>query len=336
MKLQDVFNTVLITVALFLGACKEEKLPLLDFSDPFGNSAENNHPVPELKDSKRPILITDESEYQVLIVDSLSGGIMWQWKATDHLNTAEAAWFRAMDEAKVVYNKEYVLFTASSGGAGLVRIADKKLMFYTNAGGGPHSAELLPDGNIVVALSSGNALNLYRVDANKPYVSNPIKRYNLTFGHNAVWDLKREILWTTDDQNLYTYRYDNSDPDNPDLIKTPDFYPVPDGQPHDLFPVYGQDKLFLTTTNAIWIFDINTQVFSKNEYSMTMIKSISNGPSDFGTLVIKPTNDYWTNRLTNIKGSSVFFREKYRMYKARWFIENSFSYPSDHPYRQSK
>lgn len=344
--MKQIFNKThyyfkLLLLALCFMGCKEDKNPLLDFSDPFGDSSNEEHPIPELKDSKRPILITDESEYQVFIIDSLSQGIMWSWKATDHLTSSEAAWFRAMDEAKAVYNREYVLLTASSGGAALIRIADKKLMFYANVKGSPHSAEVLPDGNIVIACSTtgtteGDKLKLYRIDANNPYVASPTKQYNLTFGHNAVWDIKREVLWATDNQNLYTYSYDSSDPNNPELIKNPDFYTLPDGGPHDLFPVFGKDKLYLTTNNDIWIFDIETKSFAKNEHSMSNIKSISNGPSDFGTLIIKPTNDYWTNRLINIRGSSVFFKENYRMYKARWFIDNPFSYPENHTYRQSK
>lgn len=317
-------------------SCTDDKNPILDFSDPFGNSTENTHPVPALKDSKKPILITDESESQVFIVDSLSQGIMWHWKAAEHLKSNEVSWFTGMDEAKAIYNREYVLFASSWGGVALTRIADKKLMFYTNSGGGPHSAEVLPDGNIVVACSGGNALKLYRVDSDNPYVSSPTKQYNLTFGHNAVWDRKREVLWATDDQNLYTYIYDNNDPNNPELIKNTEFYPLPDVSPHDMFPVYGKDKLYLTTAKDIWIFDIETKVFTKNEYSMSNIKSISDGPAGFGTLVIKPTEEHWTNRLINIRGSSAFYKEGYKMYKARWFIDNPFSYPDNHPYRQSK
>lgn len=330
-----------ILVIVLMSSCSEDKLPFLDFSDPFGDSAENPHPVPALKDSKRPILITDESERQVFIVDSLSKGIMWQWKASEQLSSSQVSWFNGVDEAKAVYNQEYVLLTSSSGGAALVRISDKKTMFIANVKGSPHSAEVLPDGNIVIACSTtgtpdGDALKLYRVDSNNPLVANETKRYNLTFGHNVVWDKSREVLWATDDQNLYSYRYNNSDQNNPELIKNAQFYPLPDTEPHDMFPVFGKDELFLTTKGGIYIFDISTGKFSLHTNSQANIKSISNGPADFGTLIIKPTTSYWTNRLINVRGSNVFFKDTYRMYKARWFIDNPFSYPEQHPYRQSK
>ncbi len=331
----------LAILALLLMSCTEDKLPILDFSDPFGDSAENTHPVPALEDSERPILVTDETEYQVFIVDSLSKGILWQWRANDHLNATQAAWFRTMDEAKTVYNRAYVLLTASSGGAALVRVADKKLMFYSNVKGSPHSAELLPDGNIVIACSTsgtadGDALKLYRVDSATPLVANETKRYNLTFGHNVVWDKTRQVLWATDDQNLYSYTYDYSNPDNPELTRNTEFYQLPDVEPHDMQPVYGKDQLYLTTKSGIYIFDIAAKAFSLHPYSQGNIKSISDGPASFGTLIIKPTTSYWTNRVTNDRGSNVFFKDNYKMYKARWYIENTFSYPTDHPYRQSK
>ncbi|TYR35102.1 hypothetical protein FXV77_14240 [Sphingobacterium phlebotomi] len=331
----------LIILSLLLLSCKGDELPILDFSDPFGDSADNEHPVPDLKDSKRPVLISEQSESQALIVDSLSKGIMWHWKAYEHLSSSQAAWFKDIDEAKAVYNQEYVLITASSGGAALIRVSDKKIMFYTNAKGSPHSAEMLPDGNIIVACSTtgtpdGDALKLYRVDSENPHVEREVKRYNLTFGHNVVWDKEREVLWATDDQNLYTYTYDNTNPDDPELTRNAEFFPLPDVSPHDLFPVYGEDKLYLTTASHIYIFDIATKTFERHAYSKANIKSVSDGPADFGTLIIEPNNSYWTNRVTNVMGSSVFFKDTYRMYKARWFIDNPFSYPSDHPYRQSK
>src|SRR5690606_25278780 len=342
MKKMHILNRgFLVILSLLFLSCKGDELPILDFSDPFGDSSNNEHPVPDLKDSERPIVISEQAESQAVIIDSLSGGVMWQWKAYDELSPGQAAWFRDIDEAKAVYNREYVLVTASSGGAALIRISDKKLMFYTNAKGSPHSAEVLPDGNIVVACSTtgtpdGDALKLYRGDSDNPYVEQEIKRYNLTFGHNVVWDREREVLWATDDQNLYTYMYDNSNPDNPELIRNEAFYPLPDVSPHDLFPVYGKDQLYLTTASPIYIFDIASQTFEQHPYSKGNIKSISDGPAGFGTLIIEPTTSHWSNRVTNDRGSSVYFNNNYRMYKARWFIDNPFSYPSDHPYRQSR
>src|SRR5690606_40634328 len=95
----------ILSCMVVLLSCKEDHAPILDFSDPFGDSSDENVPVPGLWESERPILISEQSQSQVLIIDSLSKGELWSWKAAEALSTAEAAWFREIDEAKAVYNR---------------------------------------------------------------------------------------------------------------------------------------------------------------------------------------------------------------------------------------
>ena len=84
-----------------------------------------------------------------------------------------------------------MLVTASGGGVALIRIADKKAMFYAKPGGNPHSAEVLPDGNVVVASSTGNLLSVYVYNGADSYVSRPAFTMPVHSAHNVVWDRKR-------------------------------------------------------------------------------------------------------------------------------------------------
>jgi len=333
-------NLLSLIFLLAFSSCKKDLKPIMDFSNPdIGNGSEDVE-VPTLENSTRPILLSEQSQGRAMIVDSLSQGIMWQWKASDHLSASQANWFQNIDEAKAVYNRKYVLITASSGGVALVRVSDKKIMFYTNAKGSPHSAEILPDGNIVVASSTdgsidGDALKIYVVDSLNAYVPNEKVRYTLRFGHNVVWDSRRELLWATDSDYLYSYTYTNSG-DNPQLTRSSEIIPVPDSSPHDLFPQYGQDALYLTTATGIYVFDIVSKKFTVASFSRGNIKSVSSGPGGFGTLLLLPNESYWSNEVINSSGNRAYYMQGLRIYKARWFINNTFSYPENHQYSQTK
>ena len=63
---------------------------------------------------------------------------------------------RTIDECKVVDNNRKMLVTSSSGGCVLIDIATKEVLFYATARNA-HSAELLPEGRIAVALSVHNS-----------------------------------------------------------------------------------------------------------------------------------------------------------------------------------
>jgi len=333
-------KSILLVLVLSFFACKKDQKPIMDFSGGDDSQEQPETEVPSLADSKRPILICEQSQGRVIIVDSTSQGIMWEWKAVNALPASEAKWFSEIDEAKPVYNKKYVLLTASSGGAALVRVADKKIMFYANVKGSPHSAEVLPDGNIVVICSTsstgeGDAIKIFQVDSLHSKVDKEKIRYTLNFGHNAVWDQKRDCLWATDKDYLYAFTYNHHGAD-PQLTPTADLTPVPDDQPHDLFPVYGRDALRLTTANGIYELNPETKVFTKVGFSMPNIKSVSSGPSGFGTLLLKPTESYWSDILINSNGVQAYQGVGFKMYKARWFVDNPFSYPANDEFKQTK
>lgn len=231
------------------------------------------------------IALVEQNPSRVALVDRASGEMLWSWTPADSdLTAAEQAWFELPDEVKPIYDCEYLLVTATRGGVAIIRIEDKRVMFYACPKGQPHSAELLPDGNVVVASSTdgtadGDKLRLYEVDFTKRFASEPAAVYPLNFGHNAVWDRTNELLWATAGDVLHAYRYIRTD--GRPALALQETYPLPDGQKdaHDLFPVHGLNQLWLTTPNAIWKFNVSTKEFARFNASATVnVKCVSSGP----------------------------------------------------------
>jgi hypothetical protein len=212
----------------------------------------------------------------------------------------------------------------------LIRIVDKKAVFYAHPGKNPHSAEVLPDGNIVVALSTGgDKLALYHVDTSHMGLSTGYKNsVELPFAHNAVWDKKRKVLWATSNNKLYSFKY-NSNCKNPGLIPQ-DTTLLPGTHAHDLFPVYGKDALWLTNPTGTYRINLSNMDISRAKTDFqSNIKSVSSGPAGWPTIIQRPTESYWADEIIDFEGTTVFSHPGWKIYKARWFVPNLFSYPEN-------
>jgi streptogramin lyase len=210
-----------------------------------------------------------------------------------------------------------------------VRIADKKTLFYANAGNNPHSAELLPDGNIVSAASTGNVMTIFNVDTAQALHTGYKKTYYLKEGHNVVWDKKRQLLWATSGDTLKAFTY-NRNCEKPELKVTENIL-LPGPEAHDLFPVFGKDELWFTNVAGFYKFDLRTKTFTK--YASTdqkNIKSVSSGPLGYPVITMRPKEQWWTDEVTDNMGKSLYLLKGLKIYKARWFVDNQFSYPEKH------
>lgn len=271
------------------------------------------------------ILITDQNLNRLLIVDANKRQTTWEWlPARDGIDSANVEWFHAISEVKPVFNSQYILTVASGGGMALIRITDKKVLFYAYAGGNTHSAAMLPDGNIVTASSTGNYLMVFHTDTlsfpNNVYS----KKIYLPFAHNTVWDRKRQVLWSAGKNKIYKYSY-NFICQYPDLILL-DSIKIDGDDAHDLYPDYGKDSLWVTTPEHVFKFSpADNKIVAVNDVNTVNIKSVSSGPEGYKTIMMKPKEKWWTDEVNDADGSIIYQQDSLKIYKARWLLNNDFS-----------
>ncbi|MCD2424264.1 DUF6528 family protein [Niabella pedocola] len=285
----------------------------------------------------REVIICDQKNARIIMVDIANNNqITWEWKASGSyamIHSAAQAWFSNLSDAKLVYNGSYILATASGGGVALISVSSKKAIWYDYAGGNTHSAELLPNGNVVTASTTGGYLMIFTVDSYINDQSSQVKAADFEDVHNVVWDHARQQLYAAGKDKLKVFTYNGSCSAPKLTLKAT--YTMPQGNAHELFPVYGSTTdLWLTNSGNIYKFNVTSGAFTLIKATGS-VKSVSSGPSGYPTIIARATGaggETWrTDQLLDINGSLVYKNTAIGLYKARWKLVNTFSYPAgDH------
>ncbi len=271
------------------------------------------------------LLLAEQRENRIMIVDIVRHRVIWQWKPEmGGIRAGDLKWFKNLSDMKPVYQEKYLLITASGGGVALIRVADKRVVFYAYAGGNVHSAEVLPDGNIVSASSEGNFLEIFQTRMPRYPDSVRVIKIPVTFAHNVVWDQLGHLLWTASLNYLYAMRY-NGNRLHPNLMKV-DSIRLPGTQAHDLFPEYGKNALWISNTSAVYEFDLSQKRLTQTAFSRKNVKSVSSGPQGTPIALVIPTDQWWTDQVLSDNQKIIFQQKECRIYKARWLLPNVFSY----------
>ena len=252
---------------------------------------------------------------------------LWRWdpKADSNLTAQAAASFSHVDECKPVDGGRTILVNASHGGVAAVDVATcqaKWYAFMSDHRAGPHSVDLLPDGRIAVANSTGvDALQI--VDLNgHPFDPSKQKTVNalpVAGAHGVVWDGHREKLYVLGYTNLLELAY-LPETMGVKVLRTWD-YSSACGDPygHDLVPD-GRGGYYFTNHTGVWGFNPEDGAFVR----ILDIKNVKSFSRDAvkGDLLAIPRESWWTDRLL-VRTSDGVLRTigpfpGVRFYKARW------------------
>ena len=269
------------------------------------------------------LIVCEQAEARVAILDSDVDwsdpeAVQWEWRAreTENLSEEARAWFEHPTDAKPVLGGEYLLITASGGGVALVRVKNQGLLFHAYVGGNPHSAELLFDGGLVTASSTGNELQLWRLEDNQA----PAQRVSFEDAHGVCWDPHTTRLWAIGRTELIALAYLGKGEDVP--LKIVERFPLPDPGGHDLVRA-ASGALILSTHNGVWSFDPRSPGFFPYPglAQTSDVKSVSEPirlRGDLPTVAVRAEEGWWSDTVRAAGRDWSRTWPGAQIYKSRW------------------
>lgn len=328
---------------MYLNACAEGCMTDVDT---FAESMRNSFSAGEIKKipSGVKIACAEQKTKSIIIFEPSIGdwgnpdAIYFKWDANTApgIREADRIKFESPTECKILEGGRKMLVTASMGGVAIVEIPSGKTLLYKSVtapsetwrDANPHSAEMLPDGNIAVASSFGKR-NLILLGVPEKFSSpEDIREFPMEFlsAHGVVWDESHEILWVLGYEELAGFKY-NFDKQNPSVKKIFSAQILTNGKQfdgHDLVFAPETPFLIMTGDSEVRLFDTRTRKFATVRIFKDKLKSISMLPQKCGsaTITVKPEKEYWAETVR-------FFSKNFpvvgnmgaetKFYKARWY-----------------
>ena len=243
---------------------------------------------------------------------------VWRWDKDDpqvNLPKGYDMLMRNLDECKFVDNNTKMLLTASGDGMMLLDIETKDILCYAHVPMA-HSADLLPNNRIAVALSihnKGNALEIYDIDTPEKVVF----RDTLYSGHGVVWNEKRQRLYALGYKELKEYELVDWNTEKPSLRQVK-MWEIPMESGHDLSPVDDNRMLVSAHEGVMW-FDIDKEEFCPFEplCDVENVKSVNYDPETQRLIYTKAEINWWTHHIYQENPDKVIKMDSLKVYKVR-------------------
>jgi hypothetical protein len=289
-------------------------------------------------DSPEAIVITEQASDQILVLASEPGAwekatITWRWRPTAANGFGDLVdnW-GLPDEAKLRHrgDQAYLLTTDSYGLAAVVPYPQGTGAYWAADVGrpnNPHSIELLPDGNVAVAASTGDWVRVFT--ASQGPASTTYKEFKLEDAHGVYWDAGNKLLWAIGGHELVGLRVGGT-PAAPVLTKVRGAT-LSTNWGHDLQPVAGDpDRLWLTTGSQVYQYSIKQNAFLQDfpgveAINRVGVKSIGDERASgqvLGTFVQTGNICTWcTDTVSLYEDEQAFLLHGAQIYKTRWWVD---------------
>lgn len=240
--------------------------------------------------------LTDQKNSMVRVCD-LTGGTVG---LADTVWSCQFEYYNIADTRLREYEGREVVMAAYGGSsAKMISFDDKKeILWHTDStASNPHACELLPNGVIAVAASTGGEIRFFDAKGDgRTYAS-----VALEDAHGLLWDPSNGVLWAIGTNVLTAYEADISDGVISVRERTELKNTIPTDSAHDLQPVYGSpDRMWITTTSAVYVYSKSERVFltefpGSSEAAGKNVKGIGNF-EDGSIVLIRPDGGFksWT------------------------------------------
>lgn len=301
-----------------------------------------------------PVLLTEQATKRILVLDPRRrvwdpaadpSVVRWAFSPLGDARykdlQPDVSWvYPSESKVRRLKGRTYVLTTASFGFVAVVDHPSGKRYWGTAIGPGddlfnPHSAEILPDGNVAVACSTGALVRLYA--ASQGPRATRFAEAELKGAHGLHWDGAREVLWAIGDDELVTYGVGGTRA-RPTLTRRFSIG-LPVGTPgktpggHDLFPVAGgaggSGRLWVTTNASVFQYDIGSQAFVQDfagaaDIVRKSVKAVGDDPRTGQVVTTVPESGlgetWWTTKVSVHRPQGEYELVGGGIYKARWFL----------------
>ena len=243
---------------------------------------------------------------------------VWSWNIEDGIEGLPAEYSKylmPLDECKFVDSNKKLLLTSSHSAVVLLDIKSRKCDFYARVPMA-HSADLLPNNRIAVALSTnkaGNSLEIY--DISQP--EKVLWRDSLYSGHGAVWHAERESLYALGYDVLREYKLKDWSTDAPALELVAST-PIPVKSGHDLVKVDNERMLISGHEGVMW-FDVESKEFSPFEplKDTHNVKSVNYNHKLNRLIYTKGEVSWWTHNIYQKNPDKTITIDSMNVYKVR-------------------
>jgi hypothetical protein len=245
-----------------------------------------------------PIITTNQYSKDLEVYDFHSknldnqSDLQWSWKPNpeDGYSSAEILKWSNPSGVKLrnssLWGGQWIIATASGGLATIAAYPSGTKKWALNVGGNPHDAELLPNGNIAIAASTGNYIRVYassQGESNYTYAE-----FIFYDAHGVLWDPAINRLWVLGHLEkhgpciLTALKIEGNDA-QPKISEDQKYrYTVPTKGGHNLTAFCGDtNKLWISTASKVYVFNKLTGSFTEapGVINRPGVKSITNQPS---------------------------------------------------------